>query len=1212
MNEKILFIVLFSFFVISRAQTAPSIHENYIHSSIFLNEDKSERIETIEYMDGLGRPFQKIRIKAGNSGNDLVSHIEYDEFGRQAKDYLPIPMPSKDGKIQTIDSEKINAYYNKIYTNVPNAYFENIYDDSPINRIKQSAFPGEQWGRNSGNTIKYDYEVNQVSDSVRRFTTFTVWVNDIGTTKFTTSLYGTSELYKVLKKDEDDNTVINFIDKDGIIVLERRINNKINGQYENIDTYYVYNEYKKLCYIIPPLAANKIPLLQNDLDHLCYQYVYDSKGRVIEKKLPGKGWEYMVYDQHDRLVLTQDAQLRTANNNFKAKGWLFTKYDLFGRIVYTGFFKNTASRAVMQNALNSMRTPNREERADLSPVNIQEHTLYYTKNAFPTGSMTLLSVNYYDTYPPNTPVIPSVIFDQEVLSNHHKDKSIGTASMAVAAFVKNVEDDNWTRNYNFYDRKGRNIATHSYNHLGGYTKVESELDFIGMPKTRRTAHSRASSVKPFIIVDESFGYDHERRLKKHEHEVVGKSPKEILAEYTYNDFGQLTEKKVGGSPSPLQTINYSYNIRGWLTDINNIDNISNLNQRDLFAYKIRYDSVKGATIPNVLNYPHYKVKPKFNGNIAEVEWKVSHHTISKTPVQRYGYVYDGLNRMRAGFYQNGLNPFKGEYSEIIEEYDLNGNIKKLKRFSDQPSSTFPAKIDDLIYDYDANRLTSITDNPSGVADPRGYEGSGGLIEYNENGNMRKMPDKGIAQIDYNFLNLPTSILQRGNVSQYLYRSDGVKVGRSVTINNAIGSTKITTQYLDGFHYIVASRISKDEVLEAGDDNTLTLKAANQIEVFRDASRSTEHIFIEAENMILSFFPTSEGYYDYTKKRYVYQYKDQVGNIRVSYIRNPSSNLPSIIDRNDYYPLGMNFNTGAEFNIRGGAVNYKFQEQELQETGFYSFKWRQYMPDVGRFFNIDPLSEKYSYQSHYNFSENRLIDGREIEGLEHASINDTYAMAEKFGVEVEFEGPGHEFPILTSGIEEVIVTGNAAGNNFLEQFDFDITDAVNFGLDFVPFVGSGKDIYEGARDSDWLQLGSGIVGLGIDFATAGTGGLLKGGIKAAGKSFAREMTGDALIAAKTGTSLGAGRTGVKQWLQNAGNLERGQLIKDIEGAGFKKVFDGKGMMHFERGGMKIRLDPPQPRTPFNHMHLNYGGNKSAYDIFLNPVNYKSPAAHIPIR
>ncbi|GEJ48132.1 hypothetical protein CRS_47410 [Chryseobacterium sp. ON_d1] len=37
--------------------------------------------------------------------------------------------------------------------------------------------------------------------------------------------------------------------------------------------------------------------------------------------------------------------------------------------------------------------------------------------------------------------------------------------------------------------------------------------------------------------------------------------------------------------------------------------------------------------------------------------------------------------------------------------------------------------------------------------------------------------------------------------------------------------------------------------------------------------------------------------------------------------------------------------------------------------------------MGRFFNIDPLSEKYAYQSHYNFSENRVVNGRELEGLE---------------------------------------------------------------------------------------------------------------------------------------------------------------------------------------------------------------------------------------
>ena len=40
-----------------------------------------------------------------------------------------------------------------------------------------------------------------------------------------------------------------------------------------------------------------------------------------------------------------------------------------------------------------------------------------------------------------------------------------------------------------------------------------------------------------------------------------------------------------------------------------------------------------------------------------------------------------------------------------------------------------------------------------------------------------------------------------------------------------------------------------------------------------------------------------------------------------------------------------------------------------------------MPDIGRFFNIDPLAEDYVYNGVYNFAENRVIDGRELEGLE---------------------------------------------------------------------------------------------------------------------------------------------------------------------------------------------------------------------------------------
>ncbi|TLX23331.1 hypothetical protein FE904_22420 [Chryseobacterium indologenes] len=110
----------------------------------------------------------------------------------------------------------------------------------------------------------------------------------------------------------------------------------------------------------------------------------------------------------------------------------------------------------------------------------------------------------------------------------------------------------------------------------------------------------------------------------------------------------------------------------------------------------------------------------------------------------------------------------------------------------------------------------------------------------------------------------------------------------------------------------------------------------------------------------------------------------MGNVRLSYINNGFG--LEIIEESNYYPFGLK-HEGYNTSVGNAAYQYKYQGQELQETGWYSFKWRNYMPDVGRFFNIDPLSEKYAYQSHYNFSENRVIDARELEGLEAKLINE---------------------------------------------------------------------------------------------------------------------------------------------------------------------------------------------------------------------------------
>ena len=72
-------------------------------------------------------------------------------------------------------------------------------------------------------------------------------------------------------------------------------------------------------------------------------------------------------------------------------------------------------------------------------------------------------------------------------------------------------------------------------------------------------------------------------------------------------------------------------------------------------------------------------------------------------------------------------------------------------------------------------------------------------------------------------------------------------------------------------------------------------------------------------------------------------------------------------------------------MNGVDYSYKeFQGQEFTEDlglNTHEWKYRVSDPAIGRFWQIDPLAEDYVYNGTYNFSENRLIDSAELEGLE---------------------------------------------------------------------------------------------------------------------------------------------------------------------------------------------------------------------------------------
>jgi len=736
----------------------------------------------------------------------------------------------------------------------------------------------------------------------------------------------------------------------------------------------IYNEYNQLSLVIPPKAAviffEELGAGYNDivpddiLNDLCYQYKYDVKKRLVEKKLPGKGWEYMVYDKADRLILSQDTVLKDQGK------WMITKYDQFGRVAYTGIIINNSSRQGMQDQLaDSVITESR----NITGFTVNGIKAYYTNVYF--GVNILLSVNYYDTYPQYdfNPTFPTNILGEPTLTDNGSADGKSTKGLPVMSLVKNIEDDNWTKNYIYYDKKERTIGNYSINHLGGYTRTESLLNFSGLSERTNTYHRRlAGDVEKFIT--EGFIYDGQNRLLQHYHKVDN-NPEVVLGDYVYNELSQLSTKSVG---SGLQSIDYQYNIRGWMTKINDPKNLSG----KLFGYEIKYNQVEGLETPDALD-TDLKVTPKFNGNIAEVDWKTN--TVQNDFLRRYGYVYDKLNRLSAGFYQRDDHPSANEYYEKIV-YDLNGNITNLKRTASLGGNTTAGLIDNLSYEYfnnnNSNRLLSVTDGSTIYG---GYpESSGTAIPYDANGNMTSHEDKGILQINYNFLNLPDTLKfddtyvvrnllggtteTRNITTKYLFRADGTKLSKLYTYGVARNQSESykMTDYLDGFQY--------------------------------EAQGASLNL-----SRILKFVPTAEGYYNFENNKYIYNYTDHLGNVRLSYFNNGSG--AEVLEENNYYPFGLKHD-GYNPLIANQSYQYRYNGKELQtESGMYDYGARMYMPDIGRWGVIDPLSEQYRRWSPYNYAVNNpirfidpdgmgIFDSVSTETIEGQEARDAFARMQK--------------------------------------------------------------------------------------------------------------------------------------------------------------------------------------------------------------------------
>lgn len=983
-------------------------------------------VQEITYFDGVGRPIQQIGLEQtpeiSNVKKDIVTHVEYDDYGRSEKEWLPYTADlGTYGVLKTDPVQETLDFYNVVkYNSTANPFSQKKFEESPLNRVEQQAAPGNDWALGNGHEIDFVYQTNTHdrdnmddvnNDNVRLYSVALTFTNDTYTpTLANDGYYGPGELRKNITYDENhtsgnDHSIEEFTDKQGRVVLKRTYNNN-----EPHDTYYIYNDFGNLSYVIPPLVDTSAIIDQTVLENLCYQYVYDHRNRLVEKQLPGKEREYIVYNKLDQPILTQDANQR--DKSASSDEWLFTKYDSFGRLAYTGIATATegASRPDIQAEVDSF--PDAlwvsYQTADADAEFEEDVTIFYDNGAYPNNDSAqnwivdlteVLTINYYDGYdwvPQDWPTSPSLVFGIGIDGR--------TKGLATGSRIKVLGTSDWITSKTGYDDKGRPIYAYSENEFLETTDVvESELDFVGKPLRVRSAHTRNSVT---VTTLDNFEYDHVGRLLKQtecignanlgydcngtivephlvlENETINSDKEgpssvtikatstlsgeltvrtnpalggtggeeELIVFNDYDELGQLKAKKVGGdvgsdytNTAGLQTVHYAYNVRGWLKSINEDVHSDN----DLFDFVINYNtSAHGGT-------------PLYNGNIAETQWE----TANDNQQRWYSYTYDALNRITTGISSDGFFDLGSAANPIT--YDKNGNIQTLLRMGqvvaspDIGNASDYGTMDDLAYAYVGNQLMRVTDNATvdqfGFKDDAVDTAPDGTDDYSYdvNGNMTQDDNKGITGIAYNHLNLPTIIdidngMENGTIS-YIYDAAGTKLRKTA------GSS--VTDYAGNYVY-------------TDNGGTPYLEFLSQPEGY--------------------ISPDGQGGYDY-----VYQYKDHLGNVRLSYAdANQHSTDPvslEIISENNYYPFGLKhkgYNIGGATSLGNDvAQKWKFGGKELDDSfndalATYDFGARNYDPALGRWMNIDPLAFKYYSYSPYIFAANSPLvfvdpDGKQL-------------------------------------------------------------------------------------------------------------------------------------------------------------------------------------------------------------------------------------------
>lgn len=603
MIDRILYILVLFCTLAPLGVKAQSDDHNYIVKYSMQDEQGHNSVVTVEYYDGLGRKEQVVTngVKPEDPSKSLLSRTIYDDRGNEWKKFQPV---TTNGL----------GYQTNISYKYDDQKALSVITYDALGRPTFATTPGNDMG---GLGKKHEYLANK-ANSVKKYV-----VADDGSLA-QKGYYLEAALSWERITDEDNHVTDIYTNLLGQKILERHV-----MEEGTVDTYFVYNDCSKLCFVLQPMYQQEA-----DLDKYAFRYKYDQRGRMTEKIIPGCEKITYTYDKADRLLTMQDGEMR--------------KKGLTRHYTYDGLGRISLQTLYQGNAIHSVEQRN-----------------YYD------GDYSLIS-DYSNTLTAEARKILTYSGNMGITSAQRNE--IGKTFTCVQTQLASDGTEIVTAMY--YDQKGRIVEKNS-------KLLDKHL------RREQTTYTFTSKVLAHTIIDYKGAKEVFRSTTTNNYDAAtgiltstdvvtsnngGNDVKKKIATYEYDDYGRICSNTHGSAiqkreydvrdwPLKLASANFNedlvYNRWSFTGNVNNIfctgpyydycyefeyDELNRLVSADYFNY---YESELSLTEPMFNEYASYDD----NGNI--------------THLQRTGF------------------PDEHEPSTLLDDLDLSYNGNQLSEVTDK-------------------------------------------------------------------------------------------------------------------------------------------------------------------------------------------------------------------------------------------------------------------------------------------------------------------------------------------------------------------------------------------------------------------------------------------------------------------------------------------------------------------------------------------------